>query len=75
MKSQKVIIDIIKKQLDKYLSTLDKETGLKYKIKKSSVFYNIIVQESLTPQQLETVVNILFEDRNETIEQILNRIT
>lgn len=75
MKSQEVVIDILKNQLDKYLSTLDKETAIKYKIKKSSIFYNIIVQENLTPQQLEMVVNILFEDKNETIDQILNRIT
>lgn len=75
MKSQKIIIDIIKNQLDKYLSTLDKETALKYKIKKSSVFYNIIVQENLTPQQLQMVIDILFEDKNETIDQILNRIS
>jgi len=75
MKSQKIIIDIIKNQLDKYLSTLDKETASKYKIKKSSVFYNIIVQENLTPQQLEMVIDILFEDKNETIDQILNRIS
>jgi len=66
---------LINKHIEKYVSTLAKEDLVNFKPNLFSIFYNILVTESLLPQQLEIIASILFENcEKETYSQLKERI-
>lgn len=70
----KIKREIVCRYLEDYVSTLDPVDLKNFKVTKSCVLYNFLVKEKPEPSDIEAFCRVLYEDKNETLDQIVNRI-